>query len=256
MGRSTDNNQNVLERRKVLRVLGGALAASVVVSCGGSGASGSSTGTSSTSSSNSSCTVTPEGEEGPYFVDDSASGFNRSDIRSNLDGTNTQDGIPLTLSVYVLDTKNSCAALSGVQVDIWHCNALGVYSAENVEDTTGETWLRGYQVTDSNGLVKFTTIFPGWYEGRTTHIHLRVRSSYDSLSAGGTDTTQLFFPQATIDTIYASVSPYSSRGANSTTNATDHVYSSEVNGETLLTLSGGTSGYSARFNIGVPITSA
>jgi protocatechuate 3,4-dioxygenase beta subunit len=86
----------------------------------------------------------PEGEEGPYFVDDSATRFSRSDIRSNLDGTNTQSGIPLTLSIYAYDSENSCAAMANVQIDIWHCNGSGIYSAEDVEDTSGETWLRGY----------------------------------------------------------------------------------------------------------------
>ena len=180
----------------------------LVAGCGGGSTTTSSTGGTTTGSS--SCAVTMEGEEGPYFVDDSASGFNRSNILANLDGSNIQSGIPLTLTLIVQDNKNSCAAMANVQVDIWHCNADGVYSAEDVESTIGETWLRGYQITDSNGMVKFVTIFPGWYQGRTTHIHLRVRSSYDSTSTGGTNTTQLFFPQDTINTIYTTISPYSS----------------------------------------------
>ena len=89
----------------------------------------------------------------------------------------------LTLSIYVVDTENDCAALEGAQVDIWHCNAYGVYSDIAAESTTGQNWLRGYQLTDSNGLATFTTIIPGWYEGRTTHIHLRVRSSYSEASS-------------------------------------------------------------------------
>jgi protocatechuate 3,4-dioxygenase beta subunit len=187
-------------------------------------------------------------------VDDSATGFNRSDIRSNLDGSNIQSGIPLTLSIYVYDSEKSCAAMANVQVDIWHCNASGIYSAEDVESTSGETWLRGYQVTDANGLVTFVTIFPGWYSGRTTHIHLRLRSTYDSTSTGGTNTTQLFFPQDTIDTINTTISPYSAEGSNPTTNASDHVYSGEEDGANLLTLSGDTTnGYTATAKIDLPI---
>ena len=91
--------------------------------------------------------------------------------------------------------------MANVQVDIWHCNASGIYSAEDVEDTSGETWLRGYQITDANGLATFKTVIPGWYAGRTTHIHLRLRSTYDSTSNGGTNTTQLFFPQDVINTV-------------------------------------------------------
>ena len=190
-------------------------------------------------------------------MDDSATGFARNDIRSNLDGSNTQSGIPLTLSIYVYDGTNSCAAMANVQVDIWHCNASGIYSAEDVESTVGETWLRGYQLTDSNGLATFVTIVPGWYQGRTTHIHLRLRSTYDSATTGGTNTTQLFFPQEIMDTINATISPYSTEGTNPTTNASDHVYAGEVSGATLLTLSGDNSnGYTATIKVNLPITTA
>jgi protocatechuate 3,4-dioxygenase beta subunit len=248
-----------LSRRAALRLMGSAAAAAAVtvgVGCSGSKSSTSTTTTTGTTDY-STCSIVPEGEEGPYFVDDSATGFNRSNILSNLDGSDTQSGIPLTLNIYVYDTENNCAAMPGVQIDIWHCNALGVYSAEDVESTVGETWLRGYQLSDSLGLVTFATIVPGWYQGRTTHIHLRVRSSFDSTDTGGTNTTQLFFPQATIDTINTTVAPYSSHGTNSTTNASDQVYTPQTEGETELTLTGDTtSGYSATFKIGLPITGA
>jgi hypothetical protein len=203
-----------------------------------------------------SCGASLEGEEGPYFVDDSATGYLRTNILSNLDGTNTQTGVPLALTIYVFDSKNSCAPMQGVQVDIWHCNGLGIYSAESVESTTGESWLRGYQITDATGKVEFSTIIPGWYEGRTTHIHLRFRSTYDDTDTGGTNTMQLFFDQTLIDTINTTVAPYSTEGTNSTTNANDHVYTPEEGGTTLLTMTGSTSaGYSATFNADMPITS-
>jgi protocatechuate 3,4-dioxygenase beta subunit len=245
-------------------VLGGAASAAFLTSCGGSGNSTSSTTststttTTTTTTSSSSCAVTPEGEIGPYFADDSAVGFNRTDIRTNIDGTSTQTGIPLTLNITVVDTENGCIGLQSAQVDIWHCNAEGVYSDEGVESTTGETWLRGFQLTDSVGNVQFTTIFPGWYQGRTTHIHLRVRSKYSTASStsDGTNTTQLFFAQATVDTINTTVAPYSSHGTNSTTNANDHVYTPETEGKTEVTLTGDTtSGYTANVTIGLPITS-
>jgi len=208
------------------------------------------TGSSSTCSSQ-----TLEGEEGPYFVDDSASGYNRSNILSNLDGTSTQTGVPFALTLYVYDAKNNCAAMQNVQIDIWHCNASGVYSAEAVESTTGQSWLRGYQLTDANGMVQFATIIPGWYSGRTTHIHLRLRSTYDSSSAGGTNTMQLFFDQTLVDTLDTTVSPYSSEGKNSTTNASDRVYSQQEEGTTLMTLSGSVSaGYTATAKIYLPIS--
>ena len=202
------------------------------------------------------CSETYEGEEGPYFVDDSASGYDRSNILSNLDGTETQAGLPLTLTLYVFDTSNSCTVMEGVQVDIWHCNASGIYSAESVESTVGQSWLRGYQISDSTGKVQFTTIIPGWYSGRTTHIHLRLRSTYDSTDDSGSNTMQLFFDQNLIDTLATSVSPYSSEGTNPTTNASDRVYAQQEDGTTLLTLTGSNSaGYTASFNIYLPIVS-
>jgi len=243
-----------ISRRQAIGLLAVA-GAGVMLGCGGGTKTSTATTTTATATSNTSCTVTPEGEEGPYFVDDSATGFARSDIRSNLDGTNTQSGIPLTLSIYAYDSENSCAAMANVQIDIWHCNGSGIYSAEDVEDTTGETWLRGYQITDANGLASFKTIVPGWYAGRTTHIHLRLRSTYDSTTTGGTNTTQLFFLQDVIDTINTTISPYSAEGTNPTTNASDHVYSGETDGANLLTLSGdNTNGYTATIKINLPIT--
>ena len=201
-----------------------------------------------------SCSVSLEGEEGPYFVDDSATGYNRSNVLSNLDGTNTQTGVPLALTVYVFDAKNSCAPMANVQVDLWSCNASGVYSAESSESTTGQSYLRGYQLTDSTGKITFQTIVPGWYSGRTNHIHLRLRSTYDYTSNSGSNTMQVFFDQTLINTLSTSVAPYSAEGTNPTTNATDRVYTTEEDGTTLLTLSGSTSaGYTATCNVYLPI---
>jgi len=105
-----------ISRRQAISLLAVA-GAGVMLGCGG-GTKTSTTTTTTTTTANTSCTVTPEGEEGPYFVNDSATGFSRSDIRSNLDGTNTQSGIPLTLSIYTYDSENSCAAMANVQIDI------------------------------------------------------------------------------------------------------------------------------------------
>jgi protocatechuate 3,4-dioxygenase beta subunit len=258
----TPNAVPRITRRYALTVLGGATGAALLSGCSGGGGSGSGgsasiAGTATATASSSLCEATPEGEIGPYFVDDSAAGFERSDIRSNLDGGATQNGIPLTLAITVIDTEAGCIGLEGVQVDIWHCNAEGVYSDEASEGTPSDNWLRGYQVTDSAGEVAFTTIFPGWYQGRATHIHLRLRSKYSTASStrDGTNTTQLFFPQAIVDTINTTIAPYASHAANSTTNETDHVNNSETNGETVLTLNGSTtSGLSAAVTIGLPIT--
>ncbi len=203
------------------------------------------------------CAVTPEGEIGPYFADDSAAGFNRSNLLSNVDGTSTQAGIPLTLNITVLDAQKGCAPYVGAQVDIWHCNASGVYSDIAAESTSTEQWLRGYQLTDASGRVTFTTIVPGWYSGRTTHIHLRLRSSYSEASStsDGTNTTQCFFEQTFVDRLSTAVAPYSAEGKNPTTNAGDRVYSQQESGANLLTLTGDdTSGYTASMTIYLPIT--
>ncbi|SDE64068.1 hypothetical protein [Terriglobus roseus] len=245
-----------LDRRAALRLLGMTAVAGLAGCGSGTGVATAASDTSSTSTgSSSSCaSQTLEGEEGPYFVDDSASGYMRSNILSNLDGSNTQKGVAFTLTLYVYDAKNSCAVMQGVQVDIWHCNASGVYSAETSEGTSTQSWLRGYQLTDSYGKIQFVTIIPGWYSGRTTHIHLRLRSTYDTSSTGGTNTMQLFFPQTLVDTLDTSVSPYSSEGKNPTTNASDRVYSNQEEGTTLMTLSGNTTdGYTATANVYLPI---
>jgi protocatechuate 3,4-dioxygenase beta subunit len=267
-------NESFIRRRQLLGLIGGAAGALVVGGCGGgdssgdsevsasSGSSSSSSGGSSSSSSSSgaateTCSVTPEGEIGPYFADDSASGFNRSSIVSNIDGSDVQTGIPLTLNVYVYDAEKSCAPVEGSQVDIWHCNADGVYSDIASEGTSADSYLRGYQITDATGLVTFQTIIPGWYQGRTTHIHLRVRSSYSEASStsDGSNTTQLFFPQALVDTLDTTVSPYSGEGKNPTTNAGDHVYNGETDGQILLSPTGDTSsGYTATCSVYLPIT--
>jgi protocatechuate 3,4-dioxygenase beta subunit len=153
--------------------------------------------------------------------------------------------------------KKGCAPYVGAQIDIWHCNATGVYSDISSESTASEQWLRGYQVTDASGRVEFTTIIPGWYSGRTTHIHLRVRSSYSDASStsDGTNTTQCFFDQTFIDTLYTTVAPYSADGKNSTTNASDRVYSQEESGANVLAITGDdTNGYTASVRIFLPIT--
>lgn len=216
-----------------------------------------------TTTTGSSCgTSIPAVTEGPYWTADSASGYNRSTITSDIAGTNTQSGVPFVLTLYVYDRKNGCTAMENVQVDIWHCNAAGIYSGVksstngNGKDYTSQSWLRGYQLTDSSGKVMFTTILPGWYTGRTTHIHMRFRSTYDSSSDGSTNTAQLFFDQTFIDNLDSAVSPYSSEGKNSVTNAGDSIYTSE-GGTTVLSLSGSaSSGYTASFSVYLPLGSS
>lgn len=201
--------------------------------------------------------ATPEGEIGPYFTDDSAAGFHRRDVRPNIDGTNPQPGIPLALTLAIYDSENHNAPVPGAQIDIWHCNASGVYSNEAMEGTIGQTWLRGFQVTDANGKARFNTIVPGWYPGRTTHIHLRVRSRYSEAfsTSDGSNTTQSFFSQALLNQISTTAAPYNAEGINPTTNLRDHVYTDETHARTELVLKGSTAaGFSAVFSIYLPVT--
>jgi protocatechuate 3,4-dioxygenase beta subunit len=258
-------NQNLMTRRAALAALTGTAGAAVLMSCGSGSSSGiatvSGSAASATSGSTSlfstTCVVTPEGEIGPYFVDDSLLGFNRTDIRSNIDGSNPQTGIPLTLNVVVQDAENNCIGMQDVQIDVWHCNAAGVYSDEEVEGTVGATWLRGYQITDSAGEAAFITIFPGWYQGRTSHIHLRVRSKYSAVSStsDGANTTQIFFAQSLVESVNTTVTPYSTHGENPTTNANDRVYEEQTEGMMEAVLTGNNSvGYTTTVTIGLPIT--
>jgi len=234
--------------------------ATIVLGCAGSdsdsgGTSNGDTG-GTTDTGSGTCASTNEGEIGPYFADDSDPRFNRSNILPNVDGTEAQTGIPLTLTITVLDGEQGCAPYPGAQIDVWHCNASGVYSDEDAESTSTKSWLRGYQITDASGKVTFQTILPGWYSGRTTHIHLRIRSTYGNASStsDGSNTTQLFFDQTLIDTVATTVAPYDAEGKNPTTNALDHVYSGETKGTNLVSLSGdATSGYTTALTVVLPI---
>ena len=138
----------------------------------------------------------------------------RSDVRGDPTTEIVQPGLPLRLQINIsqLHKNGVTSPLRGAYVDIWQCNALGVYSDEQVENTAGEKFLRGMQVANEFGNVVFTTVYPGWYSGRTVHIHLRVRI-YDPT----TDTvtynfvTQMFFNDAVTNRIFSKFGPYKLR---------------------------------------------
>jgi len=194
------------------------------------------------------CVVTPEMTEGPYFVDEQ---LNRADIRSDPASGAVKEGAPLDLALRVYQVgSGSCVPLAGAVVDIWHCDAQGVYS--DVQDqgfnTVGEQFLRGYQVTDANGVARFTTIYPGWYQGRTVHIHFKIRSD-PSASPGYEFTSQLFFDDSLSDQVYTQAA-YAGKGERQTRNANDGIF---ANGGQQLTLpvTGTADGYSTIFDIGI-----
>jgi protocatechuate 3,4-dioxygenase beta subunit len=167
-----------------------------------------------------SCVVRPELTEGPYYVDEE---LNRSDLRSDPSDGSTRAGALLALTFNVSRASNSaCEPLAGAIVDVWHCDADGVYSDVADGRTIGKKFLRGYQVTDNDGVAQFTTIYPGWYRGRTVHIHFKVRSSSSSTSAYEF-TSQLFFDDGLTDQVFAA-EPYAARGERDTRNADDGIY--------------------------------
>jgi protocatechuate 3,4-dioxygenase beta subunit len=183
------------------------------------------------------CVVKPALTEGPYFVDEK---LNRSDIREDREGTKLR----ITFNVSRL-TGITCSALQGAQVDVWHCDASGVYSDVGQNNSVGKKFLRGYQLTDANGKAEFTTIFPGWYTGRAIHIHFKIRNASNEF------TSQLFFDEATIDAVLATA-PYKGRGSPNTRNANDGIY---ANGGSQLTLplKAEGSGYAGAFDIGLQL---
>jgi protocatechuate 3,4-dioxygenase beta subunit len=210
------------------------------------------TTTTTTSSGSSVCALSPALTIGPYFVDEK---LNRSDLTTDTSDTNVTDATPLALAITVQQYSSSgCSALSGAQVDLWYADAGGKYSDENSEGTIGETYLRGYQVTDSNGLVSFKTIFPGWYSGRTVHIHAMVRLFDSSGNQTFEWETQFFFDPALTTEIMATA-PYNTRGTPDTTNSQDDIYSQSA-GQTLLALTKNSdgSGYTGSITIGVQTT--
>ncbi|MEZ4519452.1 MAG: intradiol ring-cleavage dioxygenase, partial [Chloroflexota bacterium] len=170
------------------------------------------------------CVVRPEVTEGPYFVDER---LNRSDIRIEPSDGSIREGALLALTFNVSQISSEvCAALPGAQVDVWHCDAEGHYSdvSDPRFDTTGLKFLRGYQVTDSNGLAQFTTIYPGWYSGRAVHIHFKIRLTPDA-AQGYEFTSQLFFDDSLSQQVF-SQSPY--RGNQDTLNSRDSIYKDEL----------------------------
>ena len=193
------------------------------------------------------CVLTPAQTEGPYFVDER---LNRSDVRTNVSDGSVKPGALLALDLALFGVNgNNCTALRDAIVDIWQCDATGIYS--DVDDmrlsTRGAKFLRGYQVTDADGHVRFTTIYPGAYPGRAVHIHFKVRPQ----SGRGEFTSQLYFDDALTDRVHASA-PYSNNGSRRTRNDRDRPY--RAGGKALqLDVVSRSDGYAAAFDVGVRV---
>lgn len=196
-----------------------------------------------------SCVVRPALTEGPYFVDEK---LNRSDIRSDPSTNAAKPGVTLALTFLVSKVSGtSCAALANATVDVWHCDALGVYSDAtdpSFGSTKGTKFLRGYQATDANGTAKFTTIWPGWYQGRAVHIHFKIRTTAANGQVSDF-TSQLFFDESLNDQIFAQ-SPYSKGGSGRMRNQSDGIFQGS-GGKLTLVPTKTTDGHAATFDIGL-----
>jgi protocatechuate 3,4-dioxygenase beta subunit len=197
-----DMDERGMNRRTAVTVLGGAVASAWTGLGWPSAADGQTV-----------CTLTPEQMEGPYYLD---LGKVRRDI------TEGKAGVPLRLAIQIREASASCAPIAKASVDVWHCDALGIYAGyegaavapTHVQPVNDKTFLRGTQISDGKGMVEFRTIYPGWYTGRTTHVHVKVRIGTT------TATTQLYFPEDVTAAVYRRA-PYDQHPNRDTSNATD-----------------------------------
>lgn len=181
------------------------------------------------------CLLTPEVTEGPYWVDGTLT-------RRNI--TEGKAGVPLVIRFTVLNAK-TCRPIRNADVEIWHCDALGSYSAVNGAATR---FLRGHQRSTAAGKAEFLTIFPGWYRGRTPHIHMKVNVGGSTVHTG-----QVFFNERITAAVYKQ-KPYASRGRYDTPHASDGIYRQAGGSSAELKLtrrSGGLRGYLGTIAIGV-----
>jgi protocatechuate 3,4-dioxygenase beta subunit len=239
-----------LSRRGLIGVLGGGVA-SVAFGSGTLDAFGANDATVAT------CVLTPEATEGPYWIDNK---LTRYDVRAG------RPGLPLVLEFAIVNAK-TCKPIKGADVEIWHADASGNYSGFDGGSSGGgpgggfggsgpETktrYLRGHQRSNALGRASFLTIFPGWYPGRTPHIHMKVH-------VGGADrvvhTGQVFFSEAIQSSVYRT-GAYASRGQADTSHARDSIYGQAGGSRAVVKLGrrpGGARGYSGRIVIGVATT--
>jgi protocatechuate 3,4-dioxygenase beta subunit len=194
------------------------------------------------------CVVRPEQTEGPYFVD---TRLNRSDIRTDPSpGDAVVPGTPLQLTFAVSQLAGgACAPLAGAIVDVWQCDALGVYSGvrDPQFDTAGQQFLRGHQLTDARGMARFTTIYPGWYSGRAVHVHFKIRTA-PSAERGQEFTSQLYFPDDLTDSLHADP-PYAQKGVRNRRNEQDGIYNGSGGSRLMLNPAREGEGYSATFDV-------
>ena len=240
--------ETLLDRRAILRGVGlGAVGLGLTACSSDQGSTGSGTAGSSGTASAASREI-PDETAGPFPGDGSngpdvleESGIVRSDIRSSVGGsTGTAEGVPMALELALSDLADGGSALAGAAVYVWHCDREGRYSLYS-EGAQDQNYLRGVQVADEDGIVRFTSIFPACYPGRWPHIHFEVYPDRDSIidSANVIATSQVALPQSTCERVYATAGyepSVSSLGELSL--ATDGVFGDDEGASQLATVTG------------------
>jgi protocatechuate 3,4-dioxygenase beta subunit len=221
-----------ITRRASLARLGGLLAAAA--GAGAYAADEASAGPAGVATGVVRCVLAPEQTEGPYYIPNEKL---RSDITEGRPGT------ALLLRTTVVDAS-TCRQIRGAAVDIWHADASGVYSGFGA-GASSRTFMRGIQKTDAGGLAVFRTVYPGWYPGRTVHIHVKVH-----LGGNVVHTGQLYFPDTLTDAVFRRL-PYSRRPGRDTRNANDSVFVNGGRNSMLTVRANGSGGYVASITMGV-----
>nr|WP_228494766.1 3,4-dioxygenase subunit beta [Clavibacter sp. VKM Ac-2873] len=198
--------RTLLSRRAVIAYLGAGIGSVALAACttGATGA-GDTAGAAATTGEIPDETAGPypgDGSNGPDVLE--RSGIVRSDIRSSLDGGTTAAGVPMALTLTILDTAGGDVPFAGAAVYVWHCDAAGGYSMYS-DGITEETYLRGVQVAGSDGTVSFTSVFPACYTGRWPHVHFEVYPTVDDITdaAKAVATSQVALPEDACATVYA-----------------------------------------------------
>jgi protocatechuate 3,4-dioxygenase beta subunit len=272
----SDFEKAARSRREVLGLLGGLGATVFIAACGSNGGKSGSSGAGSTSSTSStsmttaaaatadavtSCSVIPEETAGP-FPGDGTNGPNvltqdgvvRRDIRSSFgDASGVAEGVPLTVTLTIVDSGNGCKALPGAAVYIWHCDRDGQYSmyGQGVED---QSFLRGVQAADATGKLTFQSIFPAAYDGRWPHIHFEVFDSLGRATNGANRiaVSQLALPADVCRAVYATDGyEQSVRNLAQTSLDSDMVFSDGASLQTPTVTGAVTNGYTASLVVGV-----
>jgi protocatechuate 3,4-dioxygenase beta subunit len=237
------NHGPVVSRRRALGLLGAAGAALTGACSGDTPTSPSATTTSTTTTTTGTtsgtagaCAVSPTETIGPY---PSLSQFVRSDVRED------RPGLPLNLTITVVNANSACAPVAGASVEIWQCDVAGDYSQYGT--ARQQTFLRGIQTTNASGQVSFLTVYPGWYQGRATHIHVEVTANGRSVKV-----TQIAFPESVNAEVYRT-GVYATRGLNPTSNASDGIFADSLAQELAAVTGNTSSGYNATFQVGVAL---